>query len=103
MTLLEFTDMWVKDNRKLIICESDHDELVDYLVEIADGDRNLEDIYSGDWVICTINPYLETWRINCYLRKEYVEAEIEQFFIGDSYLLVAINQKVRNVLNERSE
>ena len=95
MTLEEFTEMWSVNTRNIILCHSKyHDDMVGDLFDVDEGIIKLEDfIMSEDYVIGAIIPKFSQRKISFFIQKEWAEAKVDYFFIGDTYLIVWIRKE----------
>lgn len=101
MILSEFLDMWTRANRVVIICDANtYDEMFDGVDDLNEGKAHIQDF--NNFMECGFIPYYTQYRSKYYLHPKYADAEIQNFFIGDCYLIVwvALNDKYQEEVSE---
>lgn len=87
MTLSEFMDMWTRGNRTVVICKAEYfDDMFDLVDMLNEGHAKIEDC--RNWMECAVLPYITQFCAAYYLHPKYAYSKVENFFIGDTYVIV---------------
>ena len=87
MTLSDFMGIWTLSNRTVIVCDSKYyDNAFDELDNINDGNGNIDDFRNH--MEFAFVPYWSEFSPLYYLHPKYADAEVDAFYIGDTYIIV---------------
>lgn len=93
MTLSEFMGLWTRKNLAVVLCNSySYDDMFDVIDEMNDNDRAYMSDLEGikEHIIGVIEPRYSDFIVDYYVRSKWVNAEVTNFFIGTSFVLVWI-------------
>lgn len=92
MTLNEFLDMWTRANRMVVVCDTRYcDDMFDIVDDLNENKKHIQDI--KEYIEFAIVPYYTQWRAKHYLSSEYSDARVDEFFIGDCYVIVWVEKE----------
>ena len=92
MILADFMDMWTRANRSVIICDSKYfDDCFDEVDDLNEGKARIQDF--NNHMECAFIPYYSQFNSKYYLHPKFAFAEVTEFFIGDTYIIVWLNLK----------
>ena len=93
MTLDDFMDLWTRKNLAVVLCNSyAYEDMFDVIDEMNDNDRaymsDLGEI--EEHIIGVIEPRYSQYKTSVLIKEEYANAEVTNFFIGTSFVLIWI-------------
>ena len=92
MTLREILNLWTRKNRTVIISDYNwYDEMFDLVDDINEGNTKIEDI--SNYVLFAILPHYTQYIESFYIKDEWMLAEVEGFFIGDTAIIIWVDRE----------
>ena len=96
ITLKEFLDMWILDNKTLLICEKmeneSNDDIIDLLNDIYIGDENINELVNNN-IICAIDRTLTTYQFKYFLTENIINSKVTFFAVIKKYFIIFIEQE----------
>jgi hypothetical protein len=92
MILADFMNMWTRANRSVIICDSKcSDDCFDDVDDLNDGKARIQDF--NNYIEFAFIPHYSQFNSKYYLHPKFAFAEVTEFFIGDTYIIVWLDLK----------
>lgn len=91
MTLNEFMDIWTRKKHIVYLCpDKYYNDMFDLIDEINEGKKKIEEI--EEYTICAFIPSGCDFIVKYYLKDGLANATVENFYIGDGYMVVWIKE-----------